>query len=200
MDVFKTVKALLDGKNRKKLIENTVIVIIIGIIIIIAGGTLFKGGSANTARKDSASKTKQDITQGGTTASSGDELETRLGELLLQMKGVGRVDVMVTYSASKQNVPAYDVKKNTSKTQEKDSGGGTRSISSEEYDSALAYEDSAGGGKQPVILKKLEPEVKGVLIVAEGAGDTVVREQIVSAVTVLLDIPAHKVQVVPRKK
>ena len=116
------------------------------------------------------------------------------------MKGVGKVDVMITYVTSSENVPAYDIKKNQSGTQEKDSGGGTRNISQEEYDSTLAYEDSSDGGKKPVILKEIEPEVKGVLVVADGADSAEVRERICNSVMVVLDVPAHKVQVVQRKK
>lgn len=199
MDIIKRIREMIEGQSRKKLIENTAIVIIIGIIVIIAGGTIFSSRKSDVSQKV---QTKEGNTVDGSklAASAGDETEVKLKSLLLQMQGVGKVDVMITYSTSRENVPAYDIKKNQSSTEEKDSEGGTRSIIQEEYDSTLAYEDSSEGGKIPVILKELEPEVKGVLVVAEGADSVEVRERICKAVTVVLDVPIHKVQVVQRKK
>jgi stage III sporulation protein AG len=199
MEVFKKLKSMIEGQDRKKLVENTVIVIIIGIIVIVAGSTLFKGKGTDTNQNEKVTAPKTAVSGNtGLLGETGDE--ARLQVLLSQMKGVGRVDVMITYTTSSENVPAYDTKKNQSGTQEKDSGGGTRSISQEEYDSTLAYEDSSDGGKKPVILKKIEPEVKGVLVVADGADSAEVRERICNSVMVVLDVPAHKVQVVQRKK
>ena len=199
MEILKKLKAVIEGQDRKKLVENTVIVIVIGIIIIIAGSTLLKGKGTDASRNENETAQKTTLSA-NTAASGGNDDESRLKVLLSQMKGVGNVDVMITYTTSSENVPAYDIKKNQSGTQEKDSGGGTRSISQEEYDSTLAYEDSSDGGKKPVILKKIEPEVKGVLVVADGADSAEVRERICNSVMVVLDVAAHKVQVVQRKK
>jgi len=196
VDIIRRVKELIDGQSRKKLIENTAIVIVIGIIVIIAGGSIFGTDKSKNAQ------TKAENTVDGSlpTSSSVEGTEVKLRSLLSQMQGVGKVDVMITYSTTKEDVPAYDIKKNQSSTDEKDSEGGTRSITQEEYESTLAYEDSSSGGKIPVVLKELEPEVKGVLVVAEGADSVEVRERIINAVTVVLDVPIHKVQVVQRKK
>ena len=199
MEILKKLKKLIEGQDRKKLVENTVIVIVIGIIIIIAGSTLLKGKGQDTGGNEKETVSEATLS-GNMTASGGTDDESRLRILLSQMKGVGRVDVMVTYAESSENVPAYDIKKNQSGTQEKDNEGGTRNISQEEYDSTLAYEDSSDGGKKPVILKKIEPEVKGVLVVADGAESAEVRERICNSVMVVLDVPAHKIQVVQRKK
>ncbi len=199
MEILKKLKGMIEGQDRKKLVENTVIVIIIGIIIIVAGSTLFKGKGTDVSQDKNETAPKTAASDNMSTSDATDD-ESRLQALLSQMMGVGRVDVMITYATSSENVPAYDTKKNQSGTQEKDSGGGTRNISQDEYDSTLAYEDSSDGGKKPVILKKLEPEVKGVLVVADGADSAEVRERICNSVMVVLDVPVHKVQVVQRKK
>jgi stage III sporulation protein AG len=199
MDIIKKVKEIIAGQSRKKLVENTAIVIIIGIIIIVAGNIIFSGGKSGQIENEQQ-KTTNAVDGSKQAVNEGSDEEARLRTLLSQMKGVGKVDVMITYSTTRENVPAYDIKKNQSSTEEKDSEGGTRSITQEEYDSSMAYEDSPAGGKSPVILKELQPEVKGVLVVAEGADSYEVREQIVNAVKVVLDIPVHKVQVLQRKK
>lgn len=200
MDILKRLKEMLEGKSRKKLVENAVIIIIIGIIVIIAAGT-FLSGDKNTA--DTGNTTAgQESTQVAalTQPRTEDSIEDELAAILSKVQGVGRVDVMITYVSGKENIPAYDTKKSESSTDEKDSGGGTRSIDQGDYDSSVVYEDRQGGGKSPVILKELQPVVKGVVVVADGAGSPEVKERILNAVQVLVDIPVHKIQVIQMKK
>jgi len=199
MDIMKKIKEMLESQNRNKLIENTVIVIIIGIILIIAGSTIFSGSDKKN-RQEEAKKYTASQEENKNASSELDETEKKLKSILSQIQGVGKIDVMITYATTRENVPAYDIKKSQSKTLEKDSEGGTRDTSQEEYDSTIAYEDSENGGREPVIIKELQPEIKGVLVVAEGADRIEVRERICYSVMVLFDIPAHKVHVVQRKK
>lgn len=199
-NIAKRIKEYVAGHDRKKLIENTVIVAIIGIIIIIAGSAIFRGGKPD----DGAGEREDAVKAGdalGRNCQGMDKTEEKLKSILSQVQGVGKVDVMITYETTSENVPAYDIKKNSSRTEEKDGDGGSRSIEQEEYDSKLAYEESVPGGeKTPVIIKELEPKVRGVLVVAEGAESVIMKERICSAVSVVLDIPAHKVEVIQRKK
>jgi len=200
MDIIKRIKEWIEGRDRKKLIENTVIVAIIGVIVIIAGSTLFsKNKSASPAPVYEQQKNEsRDAAQRD--SSSVDAKEEKLKSVLSQMQGVGKVDVLITYDSSGEEIPAFDTRDNQNSTLEKDNEGGTRTVTQRDLDSTLAYEDSSNGGKVPVILKKTEPEVRGVLIVAEGADSVVVRERIINAVRVALDIPLHRVEVVQRKK
>lgn len=199
MDMIKRIKEYIAGKDRKKLIENAAIAVIIGIIVIIAGSTIFRSSKTDSSQKIQQKSSSADGAS-QSTLSVGDNLEMKLQSVLSQIQGVGKTDVMITYNTTRENVPAYDINKNQSSTEEKDSEGGTRSIRQEEYDSSVVFEDGSGGGKIPVILKELEPEVKGVLVVAEGAGSIEVRERILNAVAVVLDIPVHKVEIVQMKK
>jgi stage III sporulation protein AG len=107
---------------------------------------------------------------------------------------------MVTYVSSKEIVPAYDSKNSENNTSEKDSGGGTRSIGQSSRENGVAYEEVQGGSRKPIILKELLPEVKGVVIVADGASDPEVKEDLTRATQILLDVPIHKVSVFDRKK
>jgi stage III sporulation protein AG len=201
--VIERVREWIVRQDRKKLIENTAIVLIIGVIIIIAGSSILgRKGSQPDAQvreaEDAAGRIS--LVEGDHGMADDGDLEKKLQSILSQIQGAGKVDVMVTYSATGEAVPAYDIKRSHEETDEKDSEGGTRKIRGEEYESSLAFEDSSAGGKSPVILKKLEPEIRGVLVVAEGADSVEVRDRICKAVTVVLDIPVHKVQVVQRKK
>ena len=199
MELIKRIKEWIANQDRKKQIENTAIVIIVGIIIIIAGSTFFSGNKSGTAVKEQQKPAGISDPVNNSTATV-DTLEVKLRSVLAQIQGVGKVDVMITYESSAEEIPAYDTKRSESTTQEKDSEGGTRNITQEDYDSALAYKDTPEGGKAPVILKETKPKVRGVLVVAEGAGTVTIRQQILSAVTVVLDVPVHKVEVAQRKK
>ena len=198
MELFNRFKELLETKNRRKLVENAVIVIIIGIIVIIVGSTFFSEKD-KTEDRDLTKSTESTDTSATVTSSSGD-MEQKLKYILSQVQGAGKVEVMITYSTGKENIPAYDTKTSESNTDEKDSGGGTRKISQSSSDSTMVFESSENGEKTPVIIKEIEPVVKGVLIVAEGSSDPQVREKLNRAVQVLLDIPVHRIQVIERKK
>ncbi|HOP99379.1 MAG TPA: stage III sporulation protein AG [Acetivibrio clariflavus] len=197
-------RKLLKNDKNNKMGENLIILVIIGIIIIIAGSTLFEG-EGKKDKKIASNKVEDNIEEKAEEASvvgvnnEKTDLEKSIEEILSQINGVGKVDVLVTYSSGRQIVPYSDVKKSDEITEEKDSTGGTRKIDHSSYESQIAYEDSGSGAKKPIILKELLPEVKGVVVVAEGANDPLVKESLVNAVKVLLDIPVHKIQVFERK-
>ena len=47
----------------------------------------------------------------------------------------------------------------------------------------------------PYIVKELEPEIAGVLVIAEGGNNEVIKSDVIAAVQVLFDVPAHKIKV-----
>lgn len=194
------IKNMLDGKDKKRMVENTVIVIIIGIIIIIAGSTLFGGNKTKTEEAAVKQEASSEPVARNVSADDKAELEKEMEALLTQINGAGRVNIMITYVSGKEIVPAYDTKKTENNTNEKDSGGGTRSINQSDSQSQVVFEESQGNAKHPIVLKELLPQVKGVIVVADGATDPVVKENLTRAVQVLLDVPIHKIQVFERKR
>lgn len=194
-------KKLYNTQGKKKIIENTVIVIIVGMIILIAGSSIFKPGRSDTKssveNKSSEIEAASKVTSKET--SENKSVEEKIEAILSQIEGVGKVDVMITYVSDGEIVPAVNTKINENDTDEKDSGGGTRKIRERDQETSIAYEE-AQGTKKPIILTHKEPEVKGVIVVAEGGNDVIVKDKICKAVQVLLDVPIHKVQVFERKK
>ncbi len=51
----------------------------------------------------------------------------------------------------------------------------------------------------PLLLEEKMPEILGVLIVADGADDPQVKENLTNAASTLLDISPHRVRVMPRE-
>lgn len=200
MDILKRLREMLEGKDRKKLMHNAVIIIIIGIILIIAASTLFDGGKKTDGHNMPAEGQPPTASEATAGADARDADADRLEQILSKIRGVGRVEVMITYISDGESIPAYDTRKSESATVEKDSGGGTRSLNQIQDDSSVVYEDRQSGGKSPVIVKEMRPEARGVVVVADGAGDPEVTAEICGAVQVLMDIPVHRIKVLPMKK
>jgi len=106
---------------------------------------------------------------------------------------------MITYASGKEIVPYTDVKRSDNSTNEKDSAGAHEGLPKAVMKAVLSMKKVTRCEKTHY-SKELMPEVKGVLVVAEGASDATVKENLVNSVKVLLDIPVHKIQVVERGK
>jgi stage III sporulation protein AG len=197
-EVIQKIKKRVTGTDRKKLTENAIIIVIIGIILLLAAGPILGRKKEGSASETTNSQNK--VASSDLTPVNADHTERKLEELLSGMLGGGKVQVMITYYNSTEKITAYDIKKSSSETEEIDSEGGKRTIIESEYESTTLYEDVSSGISLPVVLKEIYPEVKGVVVVAEGAGNAEVREKITRAVSVLMDIPVHRVQVFERKK
>jgi stage III sporulation protein AG len=56
-----------------------------------------------------------------------------------------------------------------------------------------------GEKEVPIVLETKKPEIRGVLIVAKGADNIQIEKWIKESVTRLLDVPSHRVSVMPKK-
>lgn len=198
-EFLKKFKTKIAKQGSKKLIEKMAIIAIVGVIIIIAGSVLFednlkalKGPSIQEQQTlDTIETSKQ------TSTGSQNEMEKNLQSILSKIKGVGEVDVMITFYSGSESIPAVDETTSVSDTQEKDKEGGTRSIKQTDTDNQIVFEENQGV-KKPFIKKEILPEVKGVVIVAEGVDDVQVKSNLAKAAQALLEIDSHKIQVFAR--
>lgn len=126
------------------------------------------------------------------------KLEMRLEELLSGVEHVGRVKVMITVSNTGERNVLQDGSRETEQKTETDSAGGTRISVSEKSDGTTVFYDIAGGSV-PYILSETYPEVTGVVVLAEGSGTGSVDLDILNAVQVLFDVPAHKIKIMKMK-
>ncbi len=123
--MYKFSKLITDLKKRitadgsKKVIQNTVIFAIIGIILLIAGSVFFQG---TTKKNEKVTPQPKSSTEAVETLSqkegeTKDKMEKSLEAILSQIKGAGKVSVMVTFYSGNESVPAYNTKNSTSDTQ-----------------------------------------------------------------------------------
>ncbi|NSW91350.1 MAG: stage III sporulation protein AG [Firmicutes bacterium] len=207
--IFNHIKDIISNQDKKRVIENCIIIIIIGIIIIVAGGTLFQKKDTSIDQEYLRENRKSDGNAEDGSAGEGISvlrdgenysMEEKLESILSQIAGAGKVSVMITYVSGSEKVPAYDTRRSENDTHEEDNSGGSRIITQRDIEEKIAYEEVQSGTKKPIILKEKSPEVKGVVVVADGANEPVVKENLVRAVQTLMDVPPHKVQVFMRKK
>ena len=53
-------------------------------------------------------------------------------------------------------------------------------------------------GEEPIVLQRLKPDVKGIIIVAKGAENLEVKTAVMKAVRAYLDVPPHKIAILPK--
>lgn len=106
----------------------------------------------------------------------------------------GKVNVLITYSETSSIVPIYNESSSSTKTEEKDSGGGIRNIEESDTKKEVVVEQKSGESV-PYTSKITMPKIEGALITAEGAGDAMVKSNIVQAVSAVTGLPTYKVQV-----
>lgn len=172
--------------SNKKQIENVVIFLVLLIIVIIVINSLF--GEEKETVKEGSKEVSISLEQ------NENDLEKSLKNILSKISGVGSVDVMVSYSNTIMQVPMYDTKENTTVVEESDKNGGIRKTKEVANEQSIIYEEK-NSVKVPAIKQTIMPEVVGVIVVAEGAGSQVVKENIKNAVEAVVNISAHRIQV-----
>lgn len=114
-------------------------------------------------------------------------LEKRLEETLSLIDGVGQVRVMITLKDTGEKVVEKDVTRRT----DTDEGNAQNTDLSQ----SSVYERS-GNVEKPYISNELTPQVEGVLVVAQGGGNSMVKQNILQSVMALFPLEAHKITIV----
>ena len=177
--------------NNKKMIEYLILIAVMGIATIIAANSLW--GGERKSDKKIVNTPKLDIRQDANEPNYG--LEQKIAQILSEIKGVGRVSVLVTYTSGPESVLARDINQNQTDTNEKDSGGGERRVLQKEEDDKMVFTEEQSGLKKPIVLKQLTSKVMGVVVVADGADDVATRANIVRAIEAVAGVPGYRIQV-----
>lgn len=188
-------------KNNKKTIENLVVFVIILIITIIAINTIWKGekkknSNANNISSSNVNEVDKNIKE---VNSKTDNIEEKIENILSKIEGVGKVEVLITYSSTSMIVPLYNEDSEESLTEENDKEGGTRKITENRSKKDIIYQESSGE-KVPITQSVISPKIEGAIITAEGAGSVEVKSNIIQAVEAVTGLSTHKIQVFEMKK
>lgn len=175
-------------KDGKRLKADLVAVLATGVMLILLGNAFFgQGKSSSTVSKPLVQNSKEDESD----STEYEDLENRMTELFSSISGAGNVRVMITFKTGSEMVVAQEEKVEESASAE--SGGKTKQEHSSETKVVLL--DGTGSSNTPLVLKEKAPEIEGVVIVAQGGDDIFVKEALTRGAEVLLNVPAHKVEV-----
>jgi hypothetical protein len=186
-----------EGENGKRKTENLVVFAIVLIITVVAMNYILSG------KKDKTNKTIQSEDKvlaqknGDSQVENKDnkqDIETRLENILSNIKGVGNVKVLITYSQESTVIPMYDEDTSTSITEEQDSGGGSRTVNESTSKKDIIYEEN-NGVKTPITQSIINPKIEGAIVTAKGANDANVKTNIIEAVEAVTGLATYKIQV-----
>ena len=126
-------------------------------------------------------------------------MEKRLEETLSCVEGAGAVKVLVTIKQSETIVVEKDSPNERKNVYETGADGDNKNTMELTNDTATVYTEDENVRKVPFVTTRIQPEVAGVLVVAQGAGDEGIKKQITEVIQALFDVEAHKIKVVKMK-
>ncbi|MDD3172447.1 MAG: stage III sporulation protein AG [Herbinix sp.] len=176
-----------------------IMIFIAGILIILLS---FPGiFNSKDSKENSTQDNNSDIQQNDTNTTSYDtntyisKMENKLKSILKKVSGIGEVEVMITLKASEEQVTLKDTPSTQKSLNEVDGEGGSRTESSVTREESTVLYTDENGNSVPYIIQEIEPEVEGVVVIAEGGDNANIIMDIMEAAEVLFDVPAHKVKV-----
>ncbi|QUH20693.1 stage III sporulation protein AG [Alkaliphilus sp. B6464] len=193
---IKEIKDLLKELISKKHVANIIVILAVAIIaLIFSSDFLVKDSSAKNNIKETVGDTF--VKQEEVFKTEEEIVEVRLKKILERIKGSGEVEVMVTFEMGSEIIPASNTVETKDTTEEKDSNGGIRTVTSQNLTENIVTTNDNTGNK-PLVIKEIKPRVKGVIVVAEGADDIEVKMQLYDAVKTVLQVSGDRVQVYTR--
>jgi len=191
-DAFKKLTDKIKG------VKNTELVAIILVIAILAIMYPVIFTDEHNLTQGTDSQRNNDLTVPDTMTFD-ERQEERLERKLSVIDGAGVVEVLITYKAGRESVIAKHTVESSTDTEEVDGEGGVRNVLQQSKEVQPIIIDGTGGD-QPMVLKELTPEVKGVIVIAEGARDVRVRMELLRAVRTALGVNSNQVEVFAMKQ
>ena len=121
-------------------------------------------------------------------------LETKLSKTLSQIEGAGNVDVMITLDGASQLILAYDTESRTNST-DNTTASGTSTKSNNTTTNSTPIIITKNGQSEPLVLSEIMPNIKGVVVVSEGANNIRVKLNLLQAVQALLGVNSGQIEI-----
>lgn len=198
-DGKRLLEKLTGGRKLRK--DQWLIVILMGVLLCVISLPVEKSETKSDISDNTGAKISE-LKQPSTDVQSADyvrEWEEKLEKSLLYIEGAGQVKVLITLQESEQRVLARDGTESISETTEEDAAGGNRRVTENRIEKKTIYTVDERGQDVPYVIKTITPSVKGVVVIAQGADQPEVRQNIIEAIQVLFDINMNKITIVKMK-
>ena len=183
------------SKLKKPKKEQLVVLLLFGVLLVVIALPTTTGTMGADKKDADISGTQGAAGTDTATLTYDEQLEKRLSAILSQVAGAGRVEVMVTLESRGERIVEKDTPESRKSVEETDSSGGSRTTDEQDWGEETVYYEDGSGGKSPYVVKELEPNIEGVLVLAEGGDSAVVKQELLEAVQALFPIEAHKVKI-----
>ena len=183
------------SKLKKPKKEQLVVLLLFGVLLVVIALPTTTGTTGTDKKDVDISGTQEAAGTDTATLTYEEQLEKRLSAILSQVAGAGRVDVMVTLESRGERIVEKDTPESRKSVEETDGSGGSRTTDEQDWGEETVYYEDGSGGKSPYVVKELEPNIEGVLVLAEGGDSAVVKQELLEAVQALFPIEAHKVKI-----
>lgn len=184
--------------NNKKNIENLLVFLVLLIITVVAINVIW-GEDNKEAKQEETNTSYKQLAQSVDNNSNNQEineynLEQSLEDILSKISGVGKTDVLITYSETSEVVAMYNETYISSSTEEADTNGGTRKIEETDTSKEIIFEDR-DGQQTPITQKVVMPKIEGAIVTAEGASNINIKTNIIEAVAAATGLATYRIQV-----
>lgn len=170
---------LLENLKKLKIGKKNIVLIFVAVFImllLLLSEIFFEGDKEIVAKENEEVYSSQYI----------EKTEKELESILENIKGAGQVKVMITLENCYENVFAKGYSEKTDNKTDSQ-----KSESEEEY----IIIKNGSNNEECLVIKVLQPSIKGVAVIAQGAGDIQVKNAITQTVCALFDISTAKVSV-----
>lgn len=178
-------RKLMDAIKADKKITLIVCIGLLGMLLLLASEFI------HLPKKQEAETPSENIQ---TEYSYAEDLEKRLTNIVSSISGAGKTKVMVTLENGVESVYAADEKQSVERSSGEKNGGvevNEKSNTENEY----IILQSNGSRDEGLVIKVIQPKIRGVAIVCEGGDSAYVQQRITQAVTAVLDIGASRVSI-----
>ena len=169
-------------------IEKIILIAIAGIVLLLANFSEWKNAISEKTEKKEEKTVQTDQNDAYVSA-----LENKLVHILENVDGVGKAEVMITLKSSKESVLNKDLSEE--KQTEEERSGETQKVNKNQKKQEETILSDSSGNSAPYVIKELEPEISGIVISCEGAGNKVVEASVLEAVQVLFGVSANHTKV-----
>lgn len=184
------------SKLKKIKKDQLLIVFLIGVLLLVIVIPVDDNSKKTSEEKESDAKDTSQYYKELSKEDYQKTMEEKLKNILESMDGVGKVEVMITLKDTGESVVEKDLKKSEQNTTEEDGAGTKRNSAELNLEEETVYSGDDTSSSYPFVSKEINPKVEGVLVVAQGGGNSKIIKNISDAVLALFPIEAHKIMVV----